>query len=89
RNGLKNASADPEQVKAWWTAEPQANIGMPTGHGFDVIDVDGPVGWSSWVDLEPKVPFIAKVFTGGGGLHVYVAATGRGNGAHLKPGIDY
>lgn len=90
RHGLKNASADPEQVKAWWTAEPQANIGMPTGHGFDVIDVDGPVGWSSLATLEEDAPLpsICRAFTGGGGLHLFYPSDGGGNGARIAPGID-
>jgi hypothetical protein len=90
RNGLKNASADVEQVKAWWTAEPQANIGMPTGHGFDVIDVDGPVGWASLNALEADgaLPSICRAFTGGGGLHLFYPSDGGGNGARIAPGID-
>jgi hypothetical protein len=47
RNGFKDATVDPEQVKAWWAATPQANIGTPTGIRFDVIDVDGPAGYHS------------------------------------------
>lgn len=47
RNGFKDASTDPEQIKSWWTSTPQANIGTPTGLRFDVIDVDGPDGYRS------------------------------------------
>lgn len=87
-NGCKNASTDVEQVRAWWTAEPQANIGIATGHRFDVIDIDGPPGYRSLLDLEP-LPALAQAVTGSGGRHIYVPATGRGNGAKLRPGIDY
>lgn len=86
--GLHDATCDLDVVQAWWRDQPQANIGIPTGHGFDVIDVDGPPGHSSLVDLEP-IPTLARARTGSGGLHLYVAATGRGNGARIQPGIDY
>jgi len=39
--GFHDASADEEQVKAWWSKWPTANIGLPTGHDFDVVDIDG------------------------------------------------
>ena len=86
-HGLKDASTDIEQVKAWWAAEPRANIGIPTGGAFDVVDVDGPQGSSSLIELEP-IPSLARARTGRG-LHIYVKPTGRGNGANLMPGIDY
>jgi KaiC/GvpD/RAD55 family RecA-like ATPase len=45
-NGLKNATTDAEQIAAWWTRHPDANIGMATGEisGVVVVDVDGPDG---------------------------------------------
>jgi hypothetical protein len=51
RNGFKDATVDLEQIRAWWTATPQANIGTPTGLRFDVIDVDGPDGYLSLADM--------------------------------------
>jgi putative DNA primase/helicase len=44
--GFKNASIHANQIVAWWTKYPEAQIGIPTGamnHLF-VIDVDGPEG---------------------------------------------
>lgn len=43
KNGFKNASNNPEQVRKWWQKYPNANIGLVTGHknGLFVIDVDG------------------------------------------------
>ncbi len=38
------ASADPAAVWTWWLARPDANIILPTGRVFDVLDVAGPVG---------------------------------------------
>lgn len=43
-NGFQDATTDLNTISMWWTQEPQANIGAPTGELFDVIDVDGEVG---------------------------------------------
>lgn len=43
--GYYEATADPEQVAAWWREVPDANIGFVPGlAGLLVIDVDGPEG---------------------------------------------
>jgi hypothetical protein len=44
--GFKNATLDAKQIAAWWTENPSAQIGVPTGavnHLF-VVDIDGPDG---------------------------------------------
>ena len=43
-HGVKDATTNRARVLAWWTRHPQANIGLATGHTFDVLDVDGPTG---------------------------------------------
>ena len=42
KNGLLDASKDPEVIRRWWTKYPAANIGMATGEisGVTVLDVD-------------------------------------------------
>ena len=40
-HGFKDASVDPEQIRAWWAERPDANIGIRTGKGSAVVvDVD-------------------------------------------------
>lgn len=54
-HGFKDASRDPEQIRAWWTRTPDANIGTPTGAngcGYDVIDIDGRPGIRSLSTLK-------------------------------------
>lgn len=59
-HGFKDASPDPEQISAWWTRWPNANIGVPTGHreqggcGYDVIDVDGVDGFKSLREIQHR-----------------------------------
>lgn len=44
RHGLYDASLNPELIRRWWEREPSANIGLPTGWVFDVVDIDGYAG---------------------------------------------
>ena len=41
-HGFKDATTDQQQIDQWWTAHPNAMIGMPTGaaSGCFVVDVD-------------------------------------------------
>jgi hypothetical protein len=93
RNGLHDATTDLEQIIAWWDANPWQNIGVATGHHFDVIDIDAPDGFTGFHELcqstgERPRPF-AAAHTGNGGRHLLVPPTGRGNFANLRPGVDY
>lgn len=38
------ASTDSDTIRRWWTAEPQANVVLPTGRVFDVLDVPREAG---------------------------------------------
>jgi hypothetical protein len=83
-HGLNDASTNREQLKWWWRRFPSANIGLATGHLFDVLDVDGHLGERSvnrvlragHVIGPPPGPVVR---TGSGGWHVYMAPTGLGN----------
>lgn len=92
-HGLNDATTDLAQVDAWWTDNPWFNIGIATGHRFDAIDLDGEPGFQGYAEMceqtghRPKV--LASVYTGNAGRHLYVAPTGRGNFAGLRPGLDY
>jgi Bifunctional DNA primase/polymerase, N-terminal len=69
-------------VLAWWTRHPQANIGLATGHAFDVLDVDGPAGEAVMRELAALHGLQSSgplVRTGEGGWHYYLAPTGLSN----------
>jgi hypothetical protein len=91
--GFKDASTDTEQIRTWWTITPAANIGLPTGIRFDVIDIDGPPGYLSLDGMRQQdaiPPLLGKAYTSSGGRHLYVQPKpGRGNTARIFPGIDY
>jgi hypothetical protein len=81
-HGLKEATTNRARVLAWWTRHPLANIGLATGHTFDVLDVDGPGGAAAVRALAAEHGLASSgplVRTGGGGWHYYLAPTGLGN----------
>lgn len=99
RHGLNDATTDTTRVAAWWTTHPDHNIGIATGHAFDVIDIDPPEGTISYLELLRKedpqtgrgqIPDChGQVATASGGIHLYINATGKGNTTRIRPGIDY
>lgn len=90
RNGFKDASTDREQIRAWWTANPCCNIGIATGHAFDVIDIDVPDGIPTYQQLLTEDRAIyGHVVTASGGSHLYIKPTGRGCSTRWKPGADF
>ena len=89
-NGLHDATTDLDQVTQWWTQYPEANIGLPTGIKFDVIDIDGPEGIRSFSELaEDKIPDIHGKVDTPRGFHLLTLPSGDGNRAGVLPGIDY
>jgi hypothetical protein len=81
-HGLKEATTNRARVLAWWTQQPQANIGLACGHRFDVLDVDGPTGAQAIRTFAGEHALYNSgplVRTGGGGWHYYLAPTGLGN----------
>jgi hypothetical protein len=81
-HGVKDATTNRARILAWWTRHPQANIGLATGHRFDVLDVDGPAGAQAIRELAAAHGLASSgplVRTGGDGWHFYLAPTGLGN----------
>jgi hypothetical protein len=91
-HGFKDASNDTAQITEWWQHWPAANIGLPTGHQFDVLDIDGPKGSQSLNHLRElglmEEPTIGRAKTPHG-FHMYYRPSGDGNTTALAPGIDY
>lgn len=94
KHGFQDATLDTDRAAQWWQRVPTANVGVATGHRFDVIDIDFrvPGTWHRWVSLcdAPSLPPVhGMVSTASAGLHLYVHPTGDRNTAGLAPGIDY
>lgn len=96
-NAQTQGTTDLNQVRDIWTQYPKANIGIATGDGLTVIDVDtiashGVDGESSLLDYQGKKGFInptLEVTTPTGGKHYYyLTDTEYSNKAGILPGVD-
>jgi len=84
-SGSSEATTDLAQIDAWWSANPEANIGIrPSAAGLYVFDVDPRNGGSeSFAALQAQHGLIDSplaVDSPGGGFHLYFSA---------KPGTRY
>ena len=99
KNGLKNATTDDAQIRAWWQQWPDAPVALCTGErsALVVIDIDPRSGgvetWSALVAQHDALPITPCVRTGGGGSHLYFAypeSNGqiKSRSGALGPGVD-
>jgi hypothetical protein len=104
KNGFKDATTDPDQIRAWWKQWPDAMIGMPTGKvsGIDVADLDvkkGKNGFAAipdWKDRSPiivRTPTDPKLHTDGApdeGGHLWFKSNGaiKGTTDTIAVGVD-
>lgn len=90
-------TTDLNQVRDIWTQYPNANIGIATGDGLTVIDVDtitahGVDGENSMLEYQADNGFInetLEVTTPTGGKHYYYLTDNEySNKASILPGVD-
>ena len=95
--GLLDATSDPETVRAWWSEDPHANIGLNVGRsGLVCVDIDprhdGDKTWTELVsELGEEVSRTVASATGGGGSHFLYRRNGkpvRSVDGALGPGVD-
>jgi hypothetical protein len=92
----KAATADLEQVEAWWATWPDANIGLATGSvsGLWVLDIDGEQGEASFAGLvhEHGDDLVETLMANTGkGHHLYwklPAGREQGRRIGVRPGLD-
>jgi putative DNA primase/helicase len=94
-NGLKDATTELARVDQWWQRSwPGANVGIRTGAGLLVLDVDPRDGGDdSLHELEREhgeLPRTVQVVTGSGGAHYWFKCGEpiRNSAGRLGPGID-
>ena len=85
-HGLHDATCDPRRLRAWWSASPEANVGVRTGVAIDVVDLDGPL--SLLEGIGPGGMRLPPAARTGRGWHLYFAASGLPTKAAVVPGID-
>jgi Bifunctional DNA primase/polymerase, N-terminal len=95
KNGFKDASTDLQLIRDHWQRHPNHNIGIATGHQFDVLDVDtkdGRPGYESLTRLRIAgltVGVWAAATTPSGGRHILFAPSGDGNHSDGASGLDF
>lgn len=91
--GFKDFTTDPDQIRKWWQAYPNANIGARPPEWAVVLDIDPRNGgMETWQQLTGKTVHPTDTLvtlTGSGGWHIWYrlpyAAPIRG---HAGKGID-
>jgi len=92
--GLKEATTNEDKIREWWGKWPKANIGLATGNGLVVVDVDnkknGIDNWEAIVDAHEKLPDTPLSLTGGGGRHLLFATNEpiKNSVSKLAEGVD-
>lgn len=80
--GFLDATNDIEKIKKWWSDNPFCNIGLATGNGISVIDVDvgkdnngktkdGDKSIEEWQEQNGRLPDTLFAISGKGGRHLY------------------
>lgn len=78
KGGFKAATSDPAQITRWWTRNPDSNIGIATGSGLAVIDIDGEEGaqeFKALVLAHGPLPDTLLAQTGNG-FHAFYSTHG-------------
>lgn len=92
--GHRDATTDEAPIRAWWTRWPLANVGIATGHAFDVLDVDPEHGGNetlaALVARHGPLPTTQESSTGSRGRHFLFRpnARVRCSAGRLGPGLD-
>ena len=92
-HGFKDASADGAQVREWWSRDP-CNIGLATGGGIVVIDLDehpergesGSAALSMLEKMYGPVPETVTSRTGNGGEHRFFSCVDQR--VHIGQDLD-
>lgn len=93
-NGCTGATTDTAQIHQWWAQWPDANVGVATGAGLVVIDIDprhnGDESLGALTQQYGPFPETPRVLTGGGGQHIYLSSAVpiRSSAGKLGEGID-
>lgn len=89
RHGLHEATVDRTLIRRWWSRWPNANVGLATGDGLDVCDVDTPDALRRLLDLLDVIRPDGPLVRTGHGWHLWYASSGLPNRVGVIPGVDW
>lgn len=91
-HGCRDASDEAERIKAWWAESPGAGVGVATGEGLVVLDVDGDEGADALHELEREHGELPPTITAttARGAHYYFTTDEeiRNSAGKLAAGLD-
>lgn len=91
-NGLNDATTDVARIDAWWTENPDFNVGCaPHMSGNSVLDADPPLGMDTLAELEKAhgaLPKTLVITTPRGGLHLWFDGIIPSTAQKLGPKLD-
>lgn len=98
REGLDAATQNLDRISAWWERLPAANVGLRTGSGLVVVDLDPTDAESGYANLSAYAHSIDQgpewldtftVTTPRRGMHLYFSTVrDLGNRTAMLPGVD-
>lgn len=98
RSGVGSATQDLDRISAWWERGPTCNVGIRTGSGLVVIDLDLTDSASGFAQIDAYANSVGAapgwtetytVATPRGGAHLYYETSEElGNRVAMLPGVD-
>ena len=92
KNGVKDASSDPDAIGRWSSKFDRGNIGIATGEAsrVAVLDIDGPEGEAELAELLTRSAPLPETLTArtGRGRHVYFSSESPLACRKIAPHID-
>lgn len=95
KHGKNDATTDPDQIRAWWTRWPNANIGIALPDAVIALDIDprhdGHLGYAQLIGEHGALPDTLAAASGrrDGGMHLYFRHPGGTlTQRELPQGID-
>jgi hypothetical protein len=87
-----NWQATSDKIREHWGYNPEGNVGIRTGRGLVVLDIDPRAGGDKQLAaLEAqhgKLPATVECVTGGGGRHLYFRGPADLRSRDLAPGVE-
>ena len=87
-HAFKDASIVEERIRTWWRGWPDAWVGLATGDGWFVLDVDDRAALGALERKYGSLPETRRVRTPSGGQHFYFQGDARVGSNVPVDGID-